>query len=655
VHLAAVAAPGGELPADVGHLPHRHGRAGEAGHRDLGYRPAHERNGQGEEVRAHLGQGHAPVGRDEDQPGGPGLRSLFQRARAGRAGRHGADPARQEDRLLVRVTHTGRRRPHDAQVLPDVGPVPPERDQPLRGAVRVDPRRVAGEVGHVAVRGGRDDGRLAALGRHPDEGGPQRAREEPGRLLQVARRGPGRYEALAIGRPGDVGVERRGAGELHRSRPAGRLRPHDVPAPRVVPGDPGQRASVRRPGRMVFPHLRRGDPSRRPVREVLHPEAPERRERHAAAVGRDDRVSDLLGRDRRGRVHPVVEPDLGPDVERHLRLERDPCRRRAVQRHAPDLAAIGRHDGAAVGRERVARQHVHRGPRFLLVPLHGPGQPALVARGQLADPEPGLGLVPGPVDQPLPVRGHPGPEGRSVPGGDRGVGAGLAVVHPEAVLGEDRVVRPVAGAAGVVHEAAVRRERRTERLQGRGLAHELEPAPALHRVEMDFVRAAQSAGAAHRDELSVGRPFGRHVQVPVPLGDLGRVLEVERQDPHVVAAAPVGDEGHLLPVRAEARLHVVPHAVGEPSGPAALDRQSVEIAQEIEHDRAPVGAHVERDPGPPGGGELRLALGLERQRPPGGLCPGRGGLLRGGGRTGAQSECDQSNDPLHGAPHRMPA
>ena len=408
----------------------------------------------------------------------------------------------------MRVAHSRRRRAHHAQVLLHVGAIPPERHQPLTEAVGIDPRAIIAEVRAVAVAGGRNDRGIAAGGRQPDEGGAQRPPEEAGRLLQVTRGAAGGHDPLAIGRPGQVGVERRRPRDLHRAHgPAADLGAHDVPTLLVMPRDPRHRTPVGGPHRVILADVRRGDAPRCALREVLDPEPVDRGEHHALAIRRNHRAANLARGDHRRGVHPEVALHLGAHRQLDLHLERNLDSRRAVEWHPPELATVGGDDGATVRGVRVPRQHVHRGSGLLVITLHRVGQPALLAGGQLANPQPGLGVMSGAVDQPLPVGRDTRPERRAVAGGNHGVGAALPVIDPHAVLRQHRVVGPVAGAASVIHVAPVGGERRAKRLERGRFTYELEPAATGDVVHVDLVRPAQAAGSAHRDELAIGGPL----------------------------------------------------------------------------------------------------------------------------------------------------
>jgi len=65
-------------------------------------------------------------------------------------------------------------------------------------------------------------------------------------------------------------------------------------------------------------------------------------------------------------------------------------------------------------------------------------------------------------------------------------------------------------------------------------------------------------------------------------------------DPNVVAAFPIGEERNPLAVRRKLRLAVKCHSAGDEFRLAALDRQRVEVAEQLKDDRFAVRRYVER-------------------------------------------------------------
>ena len=110
-----------------------------------------------------------------------------------------------------------------------------------------------------------------------------------------------------------------------------------------------------------------------------------------------------------------------------------------------------------------------------------------------------------------------------------------------------------------------------------------------------------------------GRPAWRREIVVRILRHLLRFGAVGMHDPDVLAAFAIGDKGDPLAVGRKTRLAVERHAAVDQLGFAALDRQRVDVAEQLEHDGLAVGRDVQRQPGALIGGEFDFAVGLERQ------------------------------------------
>ena len=115
-----------------------------------------------------------------------------------------------------------------------------------------------------------------------------------------------------------------------------------------------------------------------------------------------------------------------------------------------------------------------------------------------------------------------------------------------------------------------------------------------------------------------------------------------------LAAAPVGGEDDAGAVRAETRLSVEGHALGEGRRGAAGDGHGVEIAEEIEDEGLAVGAHVDRHPGAFGEAGGDGAAGGKGEAFLAGVGGGVGGFLGeeggGGGGEGGRGECRQRRE-----------
>ena len=228
----------------------------------------------------------------------------------------------------------------------------------------------------------------------------------------------------------------------------------------------------------------------------------------------------------------------------------------------------------------------------------------------------------------MPVRRGGRAECRAVPIAQLGHGARLPVIRPDLVLGEQRVVLPIAVPRREPDVPTVGTEGGADRLElrrARGRRHQRKSSATVDREQMELAGRESPRSPAHDDVLPVRREIGRDVLIAVALGELGGVPAIQGQSVDIVAAAPVGDEDDFLPVGTEAWLGIV----GEPGGKlgrlAAGDRHGVEVTEQIEDNGLAVGAHVERHPGALGRRELRLPLRFERE----------GFLRRTGRSTGA--------------------
>ena len=397
----------------------------------------------------------------------------------------------------------------------------------------------------------------------------------------------------------------------------------------------------------------RADPARDTPIGIHHIQLPKRGERDLAAVRREGHVADLARAEGRRVMDRVIEVEAGPRVDGHVGGEGDLGGIVAVERDAPEAAAVRSDERGAVGRERVAGEEVEGRAALHVVALHGVDEPAFVAGGQVAGAQAGGVLVAGAVDEGCAVGGNGRAEPRPVAAGDRGLPTRLAVVAEELVLRERRVVGPVARALGQVDVTARGVERGSDGLELLGLVDQGDPAAAVAVKEPRLRGAAERAEGAGRDQvLSVRRPVGRGVEVVVAAGDLGGVGAVGAQDPQVLAAAPVRDEDDLASVGAEARLAFEGGAGQERGRGAAFHGEGVEVAEEVEDEGRAVRADVDRDPGALAGGEADLAGGFEWEGLGGEGVGRRGVVLRlgGGGREGRDG--DEAEDGQRGPSER---
>ena len=132
------------------------------------------------------------------------------------------------------------------------------------------------------------------------------------------------------------------------------------------------------------------------------------------------------------------------------------------------------------------------------------------------------------------------------------------------------------------------------------------------------------------DVAAVRAPRRLVEQAEVLLRHLALVAAIDVHDPDVVAAAAVGREGDPPSVRRKARLVLVRQAIRDPGRRATGNRHGVDVAEQVERDRAPILRHVDVHPAALIGRDPDLARGHA----------GRGGdvpLLRLGGGTGRRS------------------
>jgi hypothetical protein len=103
-------------------------------------------------------------------------------------------------------------------------------------------------------------------------------------------------------------------------------------------------------------------------------------------------------------------------------------------------------------------------------------------------------------------------------------------------------------------------------------------------------------------------------RVFVKVGELSRIAAVARDDPDVFRTRPVADEGDITAVGGEHRLRIEGHAARERASLAAFSRDTVQIAQHLEHE-GPVGRRqIRRQPGPLVGVDVDVPCRLQRQR-----------------------------------------
>ena len=481
--------------------------------------------------------------------------------------------------------------------------------------------------------------------RDPSRGSARRG--EPGQLVP----GPGlladartaraldHHEALAVGRPHRVVVEGGLGRQALRFAATPSVGAHflDV-APPVAPGDVGDPLPVRRPGGHLLVHRVAREATRHAAREVYHVHLVQRAEGESPAVRGRRGIADLLD-ENVPRVHPGVESHQRSEVLVHVGGERDGTGLPRGHVHAPDLPAVGDHERLRVGGEGGARHQVARETGFLVVALHRVDEPLLVPRGEVPQPQSRLGVVARGIHQPFAIRGQHRTHRAPVQIGLRKHLPRLTVVDRELPQRKVQVVAEAPAVARIPHVTRVGTECRPERVvrgaasRGTGrrplvLLRETGPGPAILVVQPDLVGAAdRHAGLGCHDVVAVRRPLRRGKHALVAFRDRARVGPIGVAHPDVFRARAIGQEHDLLAVGRVAGLRVERGSRGDPLRFAPGERQRIEVAQELEHERLSVGRHIEGDPGPLRCGEIDGARRLQGEgvRPLGGEGQARDG------------------------------
>ncbi len=139
-------------------------------------------------------------------------------------------------------------------------------------------------------------------------------------------------------------------------------------------------------------------------------------------------------------------------------------------------------------------------------------------------------------------------------------------------------------------------------------------------VTPQFVIVQVGAKPADEDRLAVGAPCGRGEHgIVVAEADLACVAPIRPGDPQVLGTRPVADERDHAAIGCERGLRVEPNAARNARGATAGRRHGIEIAEQVEYDRAAVGGDVERHPCPGRRRKPQLPRRLDRQCLPRGL------------------------------------
>ena len=367
---------------------------------------------------------------------------------------------------------------------------------------------------------------------------------------------------------------------------------------------------------------------RRPAREVHHVELVERAEHQPAAVGGRGGVANLARQHLPG-VGAIVEAHQGPEVLLDVRSKRDLARLPRGDLDAHDLAAVRRDQRSRVRGEGAAGHQVAREARLLIVVLHRVHEPALVARRQVAQPQPRFGVVARRIHEPLAVGGQHRAHGAAVEVGLREDASGLPVVDGELPQGILEVVAEAPAMPAHPDVARVAAERGAERVH-RGHAgtrrrqlHHAGARAAVLVVQPQLVGAAEHATGARRDDVvAVRGPHRRGVQLVAALGERLGVRPVGVADPDVLTAAAVRQEHDVLSVGRVPGLRVERGPGGDARRGPAGDGHRVQVAQQLEHDRLAVGRDIEREPGAFVRVELDLASAAASRSSLGASCRG---------------------------------
>ena len=383
--------------------------------------------------------------------------------------------------------------------------------------------------------------------------------------------------------------------------------------------------------------------------EFGDPQAVECGKNNVLTVGRRTGAPDLCDA-KRLVVDRVVEEGERPEVLLDMRRERDFGRLTRGHTHAHDLAAIAGDQRTGVRGPRPARIDVTvtctSSLRVVSLDVHH--QPLLLTGLQVTQLERGARIVARSVDQPAPVRtGHRAERALVLvrPNEDA---AGLAIEHPDLVAPElaGRGTWPVLGPeAGIPrlrhqpvivvripckslvcggalpspHRSRVEPESRCapdEAVRGESTAEvaaQIQPDVAVVRSEgraevggrrrcpfgavacdlnsgstIDVVQPLLSAFGRHHVR-AVRRPYGRHVVLPLSVGQLMCVRPVGIRDPEVFRSVTVTDEDDPASVGRIPGLHVVSLAARDARRVSSRGRDGVQVPQEFEEDRALVG------------------------------------------------------------------
>src|SRR5579871_6678498 len=135
-----------------------------------------------------------------------------------------------------------------------------------------------------------------------------------------------------------------------------------------------------------------------------------------------------------------------------------------------------------------------------------------------------------------------------------------------------------------------------------------------HEGETKSLPGSSETGFRNKNIFPIRRPRRRNKIAPRIFRNLLRVATVRFHDPDVVAAFAIREKRDPLSIGRKSRLAVKRHSAGDQLRLSAFNRERVNIAKQFEDDRLAVGRDVERKPRSFIGGELNLAVALQRQR-----------------------------------------
>ena len=265
----------------------------------------------------------------------------------------------------------------------------------------------------------------------------------------------------------------------------------------------------------------------------------------------------------------------------------------------PALAAVDQR--LAVRREGVVGPHVQGRKAFLVVVREATHQHALGARVERARHEHGPGVAPAHVDERLAIGRDGRPHRAADAAGQRRPLVGRSVVAddgPQAGA-EIGLVRESRAPRGVVNEPAITRgDRASCRVQfaGDGELHATATEPVVQPQLVGRQPGPLALLVASDEVVAIGQPRGA--------ANVGGLLGRERPaigavcagEPEVLHPAFVRGEGDGGAIGRKSRVMIVRRSAADGGGGSPLERQRVEVAQQVEDDLASVGRHVHRHP-----------------------------------------------------------